>query len=181
MTADGSPPGAAAARSPADLERFVADQGIRARIVAPGVPTPTVADAAAALGVAPEAILKSLVFLVDGAPHLVVAAGTDRLRYPLLADALVTSRRKIRLAEPEEALAITGFPVGAMPPFGHRTPLPTLVDAAGVARGRVVYGGGGARDALLELSTDDLLAVTGATYVALTAREDTAAPAGGAA
>lgn len=151
-----------------DLMAWVASHGVTARLVAPGVPTPTVPDAAAALGVRPEQVLKSLVFLVLGEPHLVIAAGADRVRYPALADAWGVSRRQVRMAAPEEALAITGFEVGAMPPFGHRLPLPTLLDARRVVPGLRVFAGGGSRSALLELRTDELLRVTEGRSVPLT-------------
>jgi len=151
----------------ADLQAWIDARGVAARIVVPGVPTPTVASAAAALGVPSGAILKSLVFLVEGEPRLVVAAGEDRVAYPALARACDVSRRRVRMATADEALEITGFVVGAMPPFGHREPLPTLVDEGRVTPGRTVYGGGGARDALLEIETDELLAVTSARVVPL--------------
>jgi prolyl-tRNA editing enzyme YbaK/EbsC (Cys-tRNA(Pro) deacylase) len=153
---------------PDALVAWCAARGVPARLLRPGVPTPTVPEAAAAVGVAPERVLKSLVLLIDGAPHLVVAAGEDRLVYPLLAQAFGTSRRKVRLASADEALEITGFPVGAMPPFGHRVALLTLVDAARVRPGLTVIAGGGARDTLLEVGTDDLLRVTDARSAPLT-------------
>jgi prolyl-tRNA editing enzyme YbaK/EbsC (Cys-tRNA(Pro) deacylase) len=169
MTATASPAASADGELGAEhLRAWLERHDVDARIVVPGVPTPTVSDAAAALGVEPRAILKSLVFLVEGEPMLVVAAGEDRLPYPALARAFGVSRRRIRLADADETLRITGYVVGAMPPFGHRTVLPTLVDAACVAEPRTVYGGGGARDALLELSTDVLLATTNARVEALT-------------
>jgi prolyl-tRNA editing enzyme YbaK/EbsC (Cys-tRNA(Pro) deacylase) len=55
-----------------------------------------------------------------------------------------------------------------MPPFGHRRRLPTWVDGRRVAPGLTVVAGGGARDALLELTTDDLLRVTDARAADLT-------------
>jgi prolyl-tRNA editing enzyme YbaK/EbsC (Cys-tRNA(Pro) deacylase) len=150
-----------------DLRAWIEARGVPARLVVPGVPTPTVPAAAAALGVEPGAILKSLVFIVEGEPRLVVAAGDDRLPYRALARAFGVSRRRIRLANAEEALAITGYAVGAMPPFGHRRELETVVDQDRVRPGRVVYGGGGSQDALLEITTDVLLAVTSARAVPL--------------
>jgi prolyl-tRNA editing enzyme YbaK/EbsC (Cys-tRNA(Pro) deacylase) len=153
---------------PDDLLAWCAAHGVPARLVRPGVPTPTVPEAAAAVGVAPEQVLKSLVLLVDGAPTLVVAAGPDRLSYPRLAAAFGTSRRRVRLASAEEALAVTGYAVGAMPPFGHHRPLPTWVDRDRVVPGLRVVAGGGARDALLELRTDDLLRATAARPALLT-------------
>jgi prolyl-tRNA editing enzyme YbaK/EbsC (Cys-tRNA(Pro) deacylase) len=153
---------------PEALLAWCAAHDVPARLLRPGVPTPTVPEAAAAVGVAPERVLKSLVLWVDGTPTLVVAAGEDRLVYPRLAAAFGVSRRRVRLATADEALELTGFPVGAMPPFGHRRPLPTWVDEARVRPGLRVVAGGGARDALLDLTTDDLLRATGARSARLT-------------
>lgn len=170
--ADTGPAERGAVRSDADLMRWVHAHGVAARLVVPGVPTPTVPAAAAALGVASDQVLKSLVFLVRDAPVLVIAAGEDRVRYPALAAAFGVGRRQLRMASPEEALAITGYEVGAMPPFGHRERLDTVVDARRVGPGRVVYGGGGTRAALLELTTDELLRATCARSVDLTVTPD---------
>lgn len=153
---------------PDDLLAWCATHGVPAVLLRPGVPTPTVPQAAAAVGVRPEQVLKSLVLFVDGEPRLAIAAGEDRLSYPRMAAAFGTSRRRVRLATADEALALTGYAVGAMPPFGHRRPLTTWVDARRVAPGHTVVAGGGARDALLQLTTDDLLRVTGARAAELT-------------
>ena len=153
---------------PDDLLAWCATHGVPAVLLRPGVPTPTVPQAAAAVGVRPEQVLKSLVLFVDGEPRLAIAAGEDRLSYPRMAAAFGTSRRRVRLATADEALALTGYAVGAMPPFGHRRPLTTWVDARRVVPGHTVVAGGGARDALLQLTTDDLLRVTGARAAELT-------------
>src|SRR5690554_4788683 len=111
-----------------DLEEFCRRHGVPARLHRLDVPTPTVPDAAVAVGPEPGRIVKSLVFLAGGEPLLVVAAGEARVSYPLLAAALGLGRKQVRFATPDEALLVTGFRVGAMPPFGHRAPLPTLLD-----------------------------------------------------
>jgi prolyl-tRNA editing enzyme YbaK/EbsC (Cys-tRNA(Pro) deacylase) len=156
------------ALGPENLLDWCSARGVPVRLLRPGVPTPTVPEAAAAVGVRPEQVLKSLVVFVDGEARLVIAAGPHRLSYPRMAAAFGTTRRRVRFADATEALAATGYPVGAMPPFGHRRPLPTWVDRAGVAPGLTVVAGGGARDALLELRTDDLLRVTDARSALLT-------------
>src|SRR5690606_2876781 len=97
--------------------------------------------------------------------------GESRVAYPLLAGALGIGRKRLRFATAEEALAITGYRVGAMPPFGHRTPLPTLVDALMVPESGTVFAGGGSVSALLELDAADLAAATGARRVALSRGE----------
>ncbi len=171
-----------------DLAAYLHAHDVPAELVRPGAPTPTVADAARALGVGPQAIVKSLVFEVadrheggpadesaagsapeDGRrPLLVIAAGETRVRMPKLARALGTSRRALRLASPERTLELTGYAVGAMPPFGHRRRLPTLVDSVSVPTGGVVFGGGGARDVLLRVPVDALLSLTRARHLPLT-------------
>lgn len=155
-----------------DVARFVAQRGLDAELVFPGRPTPTVRDAAAALGVEPAAILKSLVFLAgrdEGeSPVLVIAAGEARIAYPKLAGVLELSRRRVRLASAEETLALSGYAAGGVPPFAHRSPLPTLVDNVSVPAEGTVYGGGGSDRALIRLDVATLFEVTAARAVPLT-------------
>ncbi len=158
--------------SDSDLSAWVEAHGVAARLVVPGSPTPTVLAAAAALGVAVDDIVKSLVFLVRGEPWLVMAAGEARIRYPALAAAWGVSRRRVRLATPDEALSISGYPVGGMPPFGHRRTLRALVDRGVTLPSRTLYAGGGTREAMLELTSDELLRVTAAVPTDLIERPD---------
>lgn len=150
-----------------DLERFCDVNRVEATLHRLSVPTPTVADAAAAVGTEPGRIVKSLVFLADGEPLLVIAAGESKVAYPLLAEVLGISRKRLRFATADEALAVTGYRVGAMPPFGHRIQLPTLIDARTVPDAGTVFAGGGSVSALLELDAGDLQEVTSARRRAL--------------
>jgi len=54
--------------------------------------------------------------------------------------------------------------VGGMPPFGHRRPLPVLLEAA-VLEQPVVYAGGGSDGAMLRISPRELLRATAARLV----------------
>jgi len=150
----------------ADLQRFIDDHHIQATILPMAAHTPTVADAARELAVETEQVIKSLVFLVAERPHLVINNGLARVDSRKLAARLAVSRRRIKLATPDQALAFTGYMVGSMPPFGHRLCLPTLVDAS-VAELTTVYGGGGNIDAMLRLTAAELLRVTGAQLAAI--------------
>ncbi len=63
-----------------DLADFIAEQKLQAEIVAPGVPMPTVDAAAAAMGVPPERIFKSILFQAsDGRCVMVIACGNGRV------------------------------------------------------------------------------------------------------
>lgn len=153
-----------------DLQRFISENQIAAEILPMSEDTPTVPDAARALGVREEQIIKSLVFLVvkeptsDGQPVLVIANGVGKVDDRLVARHFDVGRKKAKMARPEQALEITGYVVGAMPPFGHMIRLPTLVDPGVVAQ-EEIFGGGGEINAMLRLTPEELLRVTGAEVV----------------
>jgi Cys-tRNA(Pro) deacylase len=142
-----------------DLQLFIDEQQIRATILPMAEHTPTVPDAARALGVEPEQIIKSLVFLVKGEPLLVINNGTARVDRRKVAARLGVGKKQVKFANSEQALAITGYVVGSMPPFGHRQKLRTFVDPA-ITRLDVIFGGGGDIDAMMRLTSDELLRVT---------------------
>lgn len=150
------------------IQDFITANNIAGKLVYSEEETPTVADSARMLGVKPEQIVKSLVFLANGIPQLVIAAGEVRVSEKRLRDVMEVSRSKLRMAKPDEVLEITGFPVGAMPPFGHKTKLPTWIDSFSVPDdAEQLFGGGGTRSAMLELSSQTLLSVTQAKYLPL--------------
>lgn len=153
-------------RSPEELRDFAAARGIATTLHPADRPMPTVEDAAAALGISVAAMTKNIVCLVAGAPVLIISAGQARIDDRVLAQRFGVGRKKVGLAAPDEALAITGFVVGCMPSFGHRTPLPTLIDPA-VLRLERVYGGTGDPTVLISLATLDLLVLTGGEEAAI--------------
>jgi len=147
------------ALSSADLHRFIEAQDIKATILPMSEHTPTVPDAARALGVEPEQIIKSLVFLVQEEPLLVINNGLAKVDRRKVADRLGVGKKQVKFASAEQALEITGYVVGSMPPFGHRRKLRTLVDPA-VTEFDIIFGGGGDIDAMLRLTPMELLRVT---------------------
>ena len=130
------------------------------------VPTPTVAEAAQAVGTQPEQIVKSILFLVDGLPLLAITCGQTYVDRRALAAVYNVGRKKVKLATPEAVLEETGFEVGAMPPFGHRNPLPTWMDRR-VLEQAEVFAGGGAENALVRLVPEDILHATRASVIDL--------------
>jgi prolyl-tRNA editing enzyme YbaK/EbsC (Cys-tRNA(Pro) deacylase) len=151
---------------PADLARFIAEQRVAAELVPMPVETPTVPAAAAALGVAPAQIIKSLLFLVREEPVLVIASGETLVDRGTLARRFGVGKKQIKLAGAETVLRITGYPVGGVPPFGHTTRVPVLLDAA-VQRWEAIYGGGGDDRTLMRVAPGELVRVTGAEWITL--------------
>jgi prolyl-tRNA editing enzyme YbaK/EbsC (Cys-tRNA(Pro) deacylase) len=150
----------------ADLAAFMAARRITAELIHLSEHTPTVEDAAQALAVPVERIAKSILFLADGQPLLVIANGTSRIDYKRLAEYLNLPRKKVRMASPEDVLAIAGFVVGSMPPFGHKTALRTLLEA-GLFDQPEVYAGGGDINAMLRVTPAEIEWVTDGERVAV--------------
>ncbi len=149
------------ASGPDRLAAYLRQHGVDAEILYPGKSTATVAEAAAALGVHPRQIIKSLLFQgKDGTAVLVIARGATRVDRRKLTE--TTGLRQPQLAPPQLVLDLTGYPPGATPPIGHLTPLKVVVDRA-VLEEPVVYGGGGASDVMLRISPPEILRLTGAT------------------
>ena len=151
---------------PDDLRGFMHAQGIAGEILHLEVPTPTVESAAQAVQSEVEQIIKSILFLVDGQPVLAIACGTSSIGRRPIADLFGVGKKRIKLASPEIVREISGYEVGAMPPFGHQKPLTTLIDRR-VLELRQAYAGGGAENALLRLDPQEILRVSGARVLDL--------------
>lgn len=119
--------------------------------------TKTADDAAAAIGCPVSAIVKSLVFVVEGdhgeEPVVALVPGDLRLDTAKLADAAgATGSRRATLAEVREA---TGYAAGGTPPFGHVNPLRVFADPE-LRRNDPVWTAGGTPATVLPISIDDL-------------------------
>lgn len=152
--------------TPQDLEMHLTEHHIDGELIHLSVPTPTVETAAEAVGVSPDQIVKSLLFIIDGQPVLVIASGLGRIDRRLLGSHFGVSRKKTSFADSETVLALTGYPVGAVPPLGHREKLRVLVDPS-VLEHETVFGGGGSDTTLLRLHSQDILRFTQAEVVPL--------------
>ncbi len=152
--------------TPHDLASFICDAGIAAQMVTTEVETPTVPAAAAALGVTPGQIIKSLLFEVQGQPVLVIASGDAPVERRNLAARFGVGKKQIKLASAETVLRCLGYAVGGVPPFGHLTHVPTLLDQT-IQRWDVIFGGGGDDHTMLRLTPQELQRVVDAPWADL--------------
>ena len=168
--------------TPADLQRYIEEQAIVARLIHEIGHTPTVPAAAAALGVDPEQIIKTLLFLLqpqdeaaggNGSDNavVVISHGERRVQAKLLAAHLGVSKRRVKLAPAETVLALLGYPAGGVPPFGHRYVLPVVLDAsvttAAARFGGVLYGGGGDDRTMMQVGLEELARILQPAVVAV--------------
>jgi uncharacterized protein (TIGR02118 family) len=158
---------------PKNLRAYLEAHQIAAEIVYPGAPTPTVPAAAEVLGIDADQIVKSVVFLADEQPFLVYGCGTRRVDHRKLADRLHIARKRVKLANADQVLELTGYAVGTVPPVGLKTPMPAFMDPA-VQAYDVIYAGGGGIDALLRMTTSELLRVSHAEIAPML--EDSSTP-----
>jgi prolyl-tRNA editing enzyme YbaK/EbsC (Cys-tRNA(Pro) deacylase) len=113
--------------------------------------TATVAQAASALGVDDGQIAKSIVFVMDGEPVVVVASGRHRIDLDKVCEALDCAEG--RMASSDEVRAATGFSIGGVPPIGHG--LPVVFDTA-LLDYDVIYAAGGDGNTLFEVAPRQL-------------------------
>lgn len=127
--------------------------------------TATSALAAAALGCDLGQIAKSICFLAEDQPVLVVASGDQQVDDRKIAAALNVSRKRVKLAKADECLRIWGFAPGGVPPLGHRMPMKhTFLDQM-LRRYDVIYAAGGSPDSIFPLTIDQLALVTGGQWL----------------
>ena len=125
--------------------------------------TATVATAAAALGVEPGRIAKTLAVRVGDATFLLVARGDARLDNAKTKAAL---GGRPRMLGAEETLALTSHPIGGVCPFGLATPLPVYCDAS-IRDFDTVYPAAGSLNSSVEVTPDRLFDLVGDRWVDL--------------
>jgi Cys-tRNA(Pro)/Cys-tRNA(Cys) deacylase len=118
------------------------------------------AEAAAALGVPPGRLFKTLVAAVDGRLAVAVVPVSGSLDLKALAAAL--GGKKAAMAEPAAAERATGYVTGGISPLGHRSRLPVVVDASAPGW-ETVFVSAGRRGLQVELAPDDLVRAARAT------------------
>jgi prolyl-tRNA editing enzyme YbaK/EbsC (Cys-tRNA(Pro) deacylase) len=120
-------------------------------------PTRTVAQAASAVGCSDGQIAKTLVFVADGDPVLVVASGAHRVDPDALGD--IFDVAEVRQANPDEVRVATGYPVGGVSPLGCQLPIAFDEDLLQYDR---IYVAGGDGNTLFEVEPRTLAEAIGA-------------------
>ena len=150
-----------------EVRKFLTAHGLEKQIHSFTESTENAYLAAEALGVEVGQIVKSVVFLADGKPVLVLMSGdmnVDTKKFRNLLGA-----KKVRIADAETVVAVTGYPIGAVPPMAHRLRMPTYLDES-LRRFSNIYPAAGTTQNMFGTTFDELLRLTTAEIV------DVAAP-----
>jgi prolyl-tRNA editing enzyme YbaK/EbsC (Cys-tRNA(Pro) deacylase) len=145
---------------PERVQAALHEQGIDVQVVRLADSTRTAPEAAAAVGCEVGAIAKSLLFMADGEPLLVICGGDRRVDQAKVGALAGASR--VKMASAEEVRQFTGYAIGGVPPVGHVTPLKKLMDERLLAC-PLIYAAAGAHDALFPIEPQVLADKSGAT------------------
>lgn len=132
-----------------------------------GTSTATASEAAAALGCAEGQIVKTLVFIAEGRPTVVLCAGDRQVDTARLATLLGVGRKKVRMASASEVQEISGFPVGAVAPVGMPAEYDTVFDES-LRRFEQTWAAAGTHDSLFAFSPTELANALGGQWAAVT-------------
>ncbi len=118
-------------------------------------------EAAAALGIDPSRVFKTLVVMLDDdSRRLAVAVVPAACRLNLKGLARVAGAKQAKMADARDAQRATGYVVGGISPLGQHRRLPLFLDAT-ARRYETIFVSGGRRGLELELLPKDLLELTG--------------------
>ena len=121
--------------------------------------THTAELAAQALGTTPGQIAKTLCFLADGKPILIVACGDKKIDTKKWGRAI--EAKKIKMADAETVMQITGFAPGGVCPFAIPAGIPIWLDIS-LKRFETVHPAGGDEFTSVAITPTELARASGA-------------------
>ncbi|MFF6949028.1 YbaK/EbsC family protein [Streptomyces iakyrus] len=124
--------------------------------------TRTAEEAAAAIGCELSQICKSLIFAADQVPVLVLMDGASRVDLELVRKELGAD--KVTRAKVDVVRETTGYAIGGVPPFGHRTRTRVLADRS-LLEHDVVWAAAGTPYSVFPMAPEDLVAHADGTLV----------------
>lgn len=131
---------------------YLAQFGMDGRVIEFETSSATVELAAQAAGTEPARIAKTLSFMIDGAPALVVCAGDTRIDNRRFKDTFHTKPRMIAREQVEE---LVGHGVGGVCPFGVNESVHVYLDES-LRRFETVFPAAGSSNSAIELTCDEL-------------------------
>ena len=140
------------------VRRYFKERGLAIEVVELDKSTRTAQLAAKAVGTELGSIVKSLIFLADEKPVLVLVAG-DRRAEPQKIQKLLGAKEVV-IANAEQVREKTGFAIGGVPPLGHEVEMKTLIDRS-LGRFQTVYAAAGSPRAVFPISYNLLVELSG--------------------
>lgn len=137
---------------------YLRKKGMEDRIIRPEASSATVELAAAAIGVMPGEIAKTLSFMTREGPVLVIAEGTAKVDNRKYKD---TFHIKAKMLRPEEVEPLIGHAPGGVCPFGINEGVPVYMDES-LRKYETVYPAAGDDHSAVRLTVAELEEISGA-------------------
>lgn len=135
-----------------NAKAYLRKWNIENRVMEFPVSSATVTDAALALHTEEQRIAKTLAFMVDKQPILIVAAGDARVDNKKYKN---TFQKKASMLKPDQVLEIIGHPIGGVCPFGIKEGVLVYLDVS-LKRFETVFPACGSANSAIELTIPDL-------------------------
>jgi len=113
------------------------------------------------VGCEPARIAKTLSFMVDGHPILIVAAGDAKVDNAKFKAHFHT---KAKMLTPDQAVELVGHAVGGVCPFAVNEGVEIYLDES-LRRFKTVFPAAGSSNSAIELTMDELEALSGGTWL----------------
>ena len=147
-----------------DVQAVLESLGVDVEVQIFEASTATAPEAARAIGTELGSIVKSLCFVVNGEPILVLAAGDRMVDTHKLAALHGVGHKRVHIADAETTLRVTGYAVGGVAPVGHPQRLTILIDST-LQRYETVYAAAGSPNAVFPIALETLAQVTTGHFV----------------
>ncbi len=133
-------------------KKYLKEKGYLDRVIEPDVSTATVELAAAAIGVEPGRICKSLSFIIDDRPILILAEGMARVDNRKYKEEFGKKAKMIQRDQVEELI---GHEAGGVCPFGVNENVEIYLDES-LKKWDTVYPAAGNANSAVRLELDEL-------------------------
>ena len=147
---------------------YLKDKGLEDRIIVTDHSSATVAEAAEAIGCDPGMIAKTLSFLVDEKPVLILADGTARIDNRKFKE---TFSCKAKMIPPGQVEDLIGHGIGGVCPFGVNEGVTVYLDET-LKRHDIVYPAAGDDHSGVKLTVPELELCSGYSRWISVCRED---------
>ncbi|MDT7858945.1 MAG: YbaK/EbsC family protein [Candidatus Aenigmarchaeota archaeon] len=139
-----------------DLEKFLKERGVDFELIEF---KETVMNSESAAKKTNGIVVKSILLICDDEPILCILLGKDKIDFEKIKKEL--NCREVRLAKAKEVKEISGYDIGAVPPFVHKQKIRTIIDSKvdGLREDEEIYCGGGSHYHLLKIRKSDLMRV----------------------
>lgn len=143
------------------VRAFMRERNMEEKILEFEVSSATVELAAQAVGCEPARIAKTLSFMVEEHPVLIVAAGDAKVDNPKFKAQFHT---KAKMLTPEQAVELVGHAVGGVCPFAVNEGVEVYLDES-MKRFETVFPAAGSSNSAIELTMEELEQLSGGSWV----------------